>query len=59
MGNEEIVSKLEALKKSVDTLVLIELCKAGATRDQARETLGGISNESFAKINKVFGRTKK
>lgn len=60
MDNKDLMIKVDALKDSVDTLILIELCKQGATRDQARKVLGGMRNETFSKLNTVFnGKTKK
>lgn len=41
---------LSELKRSVDLLVLIELCKSGATRDQIREVMGSINNNTLAKV---------
>lgn len=38
------------LKKSIDLLVVIELCKGGATREQIREVMGGINNNQLAKV---------
>lgn len=59
MDTKKLESKIDTLKSSVDTLILIELCKLGATRDQARKVLGGISNESFAKVNVLLnGKSK-
>jgi hypothetical protein len=43
-------STLGELKRSVDLLVLIELCKSGATRDQIREVMGSINNTNLAKV---------
>jgi len=51
--------KIDSIKNAVDTLILIELCKLGATRDQARKVLGGVSNETYAKINTLFNKPKK
>ena len=46
--DEKIIEKL-------DTLIVIELIKAGAKRDQVRKILP-ISNELFAKINAILGK---
>jgi len=41
---------LAELKKSIDLLVLIELCKSRATRDQIRDVMGSINNTTLAKV---------
>lgn len=50
---KSLEDKLDKLQNSSDTLILIELCKLGATRDQVREVLGSLNNNTFAKINKI------
>lgn len=50
---------LFSIKKSLDTLILIELCKSGATRDQARTLFGNLDNNMFSKINTIFGKNRK
>lgn len=47
---------IEGLKKSIDLLVLIELCKGGATRDQIREVMGSINNTTLAKVRAALKR---
>lgn len=47
---------LEDVKKSIDRLAIIELIKSGATRNQVREVVGQMSNETFAVINKALKR---
>jgi hypothetical protein len=42
----------------VDTLILIEIAKSGATRDQARKALGSLGNNTFSKISALFSETK-
>lgn len=60
MDTKKLEIKLEELKNVMETLVLLELCKLGATRDQARKVLGGMPNETYAKINTLFsGKPKK
>jgi hypothetical protein len=44
------INPLTELKKSIDLLVLIELIKSGATRDQIRDVMGGIGNNTLAKV---------
>lgn len=41
---------LGELKRSINLLVLIELCKSGATRDQIREVMGSVNNTTLAKV---------
>ena len=47
------------LKKSIDTLVLIELAKAGATYDQIRKVVGGVDNNTVAAVKAAVGESKK
>lgn len=54
MGDYE--EKIKSVKKSLDTLILIELCKAGATYPQIREIMGAADNNVISKIKSVFGR---
>lgn len=58
MTNESLEAKVDALKKSIDTLVLIEVAKAGATRDQARSVLGSLSNKDYSKVSALFSAVK-
>ncbi len=58
MTTENLEEKIDALKKSIDTLVLIEVAKAGATRAQARRVLGSLSNKDYSKISALFGAAK-
>ena len=39
------------LKKSIDTLVLLELCKLGAGAKEIRNILGKLDNNQFSAIN--------
>lgn len=59
MNNEKNDQLLTAIKKSIDVLVLIELCKAGVTRNQARELLGTLGNNTFSKFNSIFNTGEK
>lgn len=54
MTSKNLEDKIDALKASLDTLILIELCKNGVKRDEAREILGSLGNSAFAKVNKVI-----
>lgn len=58
MATENLEKKIDALKKSVDTLVLIEVAKSGATRDQARRTLGSLDNNAYSQISALFNGPK-
>jgi len=49
---------LIAIKRSIDALILIELCKSGVSRNQARELLGTLDNNTFSRINTIFGKGK-
>jgi len=50
---------LTGLKKSIDTLVLIELANAGATYDQIRKIIGSVDNNTIASIKSAVGDSKK
>lgn len=56
MENKALEMKLEALRKSIDKLILIELCKNKVKRDQARAILGSFDNEQFARINMAINK---
>jgi hypothetical protein len=58
MTADSLEKKIEALKKSVDTLVLIEVAKSGATRDQARRALGSLDNNEYSQISALFNSHK-
>lgn len=58
-NTKDIEKLLKDLKKSIDSLVLMEICKSGATRDQARQLLGGLDNNLFSKISIIFNKNKK
>lgn len=50
---------LTGLKKSIDTLVLVELAKAGATYDQIRKVVGSVDNNTIAAVKSAVGDSKK
>lgn len=54
MNTDNLEKKIDALKKSVDSLILIEVAKSGATRDQARRALGSLDNNTYSKISALF-----
>lgn len=58
MNTDNLEKKLDALKKSVDTLILIEVAKTGATREQARQAVGSLDNNAFSKISTIFNNKK-
>lgn len=53
MDAKELEIKVDQLKAAIDVLILIELCKAGAKREDARAILGSLSNNTFAQVNKI------
>jgi hypothetical protein len=53
--NDKIVA---SLKKSIDTLILLELCKLGAGAKEIRTILGSLDNNHFSAINAVVKRRK-
>ena len=58
MNTDNLEKKLDALKKSVDTLILIEVAKSGATREQVRKAMGSLDNNAFSKISTIFNGNK-
>lgn len=54
METKNLESKLDALKATVDTLLLVEFAKSGAKREDVREVLGSLDNNLYSKINKIF-----
>lgn len=60
MQNSEVTEKaLSGLKKSVDTLLLLELCKLGAGAKEIRNILGSLDNNQFSAINAAIKGGKK
>ena len=51
---EGIDAALEGVQKSINTLIIVELIKSGATRAEVREVLGSLNNLEYAKINKAI-----
>jgi hypothetical protein len=47
------------LENKIEKMIIIELVKAGASRDQVREVLGTLNNNEFAKINPIFNPKSK
>jgi hypothetical protein len=58
MDTDKLEKRIDALKKSVDTLILIEVAKSGATREHARKVLGGLTNTEFSKVAALFTKPK-
>ena len=54
MDVKKFENKIDLLITSVDILILIELCKHGAKRDDAREVFGSLDNNLFARVNKII-----
>lgn len=44
---------------AVRLLVMIELCKAGASREEVRDVLGSMDNNAFARVNQVMKRLRR
>lgn len=53
MEEKNLEVKIEALKDSIDTLLLLEFAKCGAKRDDVRAVLGSLDNNLYSKINKI------
>lgn len=56
MDTKSLEAKIDSLKNSIDKLILIELCKLKAKRNEARNILGSLDNNAFAEINKVLSK---
>ena len=56
---KNIEKKLDSLKKSVDSLLLLELCKLGAGAKEIRNILGSLDNNQFSAINAAIKGGKK
>jgi len=54
MDTKNLEAKIDQLKTSVDTLILIEFCKLRTKRDDVREVFGTLDNNLFAKVNKII-----
>lgn len=54
MDTKDLEVKIDQLKISVDTLILIEFCKLRAKRYDVREVFGTLDNNLFAKVNKII-----
>ncbi len=52
-----VQAELADVKKSIDRLALIELCKSGATRAEIRDVMGGVDNNLLSKINKALKKS--
>lgn len=59
MAKQANDNPLVGLKKSIDTLVLVELAKAGATYDQIRKVVGGVDNNTIAAVKAAVSESKK
>lgn len=56
-NNPNAQIELADVKKSIDRLALIELCKSGATRTEIRNVMGKVDNNLLSKINKALKRS--
>ena len=54
MDTKTMEIKIDALKNTIETLILIEFSKSGAKRDDVREVLGTLDNNKFSRINKII-----
>ncbi|HMR73197.1 MAG TPA: hypothetical protein PKD68_04290 [Candidatus Saccharibacteria bacterium] len=54
-----VLVELNDVKKSIDRLAIIELCKSGAARTEIRDVMGGIDNNLLSKINKALKRSSR
>lgn len=52
------VDQSQALKKSIDLLVLIELCKNDASYDEIRKIMGKANNNLIASVKSVISKKK-
>jgi len=46
------------LENKIEILIIIDLLKSGANRDQIREVLGSLDNNKFAKLNNIINPKK-
>jgi hypothetical protein len=46
------------LEDKIEILIVIDLLRSGASRDQVREVLGSLDNNKFAKINSIINPKK-
>lgn len=51
MNDTATEKAINNLKKSIDTLLLLELCKLGAGAKEIRNVLGSLDNNQFSAIN--------
>lgn len=58
MDTKNLENKIDALNKGLELLIMIELAKKGANRDQVREALGSLDNNKFTKINSIINSKK-
>lgn len=59
MDTKNLESKIDSLKQLVKTMILVQLCQSGVTREHARSILGGMSDADFATVNKAFNSKPK
>jgi hypothetical protein len=59
VAEQKQANDLQALKKSLDLLILIELCKSGASYPQIREVMGTADNNTISKVKKAISNNKK
>lgn len=53
MENVNYKREFQEVRDLLRLLLIIELCKLGANREQVREMVGGIDNTLFTKVKAV------
>jgi hypothetical protein len=56
MPNKREVTELSDVHDALRLLAIIELCKIGASRDEVRDVLGSVDNNSFSRVNQIFNK---
>lgn len=59
MSSKNQQNDLLVLKKSIDLLILIELCKRKANYAQIRSLMGAADNNLISKVNNVVNKGAK
>ncbi len=56
--DDKNIKALMDMKRLINTLVLIKMSQAGVSYPDARDLLGSLDNNSYSKINMIFGKKK-
>ncbi len=59
MTDSVMIKTIINMQKSLDTLLLLELCKLGAGAKEIRNILGKLDNNQFSAINTAIKGGKK